>query len=85
MFFMSFVSRGQKSVQKRLADRTECLTKDFEIHDLVVAPHPGQWRDAVDAVRMTWRDASGAQSVFERFERPFVFDQLPTPQPASWP
>ncbi|MED5295755.1 MAG: hypothetical protein VYD49_09540, partial [Pseudomonadota bacterium] len=28
---------------------------------------------------MTWEDASGARSVFEKFERPFVFEQLPTP------
>ena len=83
MFSMSFVSRGQKSFQKRLADKAEFRTKDFEMHDLVVAPHPGQWRDAVEAVRMTWKDASGAQSVFERFERPFVFDHLPTPQPGK--
>ncbi|MGK0545712.1 carbohydrate-binding protein [Halomonas cupida] len=79
MFSMSFVGRGRKSFQKRLEDKAHFLNKDFELHDVVVAPHPGRWQEAVAAVRMTWEDASGARSVFEKFERPFVFEQLPTP------
>lgn len=51
----------------------------FHDNQLHVVPHPSSWDSSIKSIRMAWQDARNETSVFESFERPFVFENLPTP------
>ena len=79
MYSMSFVSSRLESMASRIRSGDRLEGKTFQDHDIMVTPFPSAWEDSIKSMRMTFEDAQDRLSVFERFERPFVFDHLPTP------
>ena len=79
MFSMSFVSGQAKSLLGTVHEGGRWGRDTFHDHHLHVVPSPSSWESSIKAMRMTWEDARKEISVFESFERPFVFENLPTP------
>ncbi len=79
MFSMSFVSGQAKSLLGAVHEGGRWGRDTFQGHQLHVEPHPSPWESSIKAMRMAWEDARNEVSVFESFERPFVFENLPTP------
>ena len=80
---MSFVSNRLGSHAGRINNGDTLEGNIFQNHGISVTPLPSPWEDSIKAMRMTLEDARGEVSVFERFERPFVFDHLPAPKPGK--
>ena len=79
MYSMSFVSSRLESMASRIRSGDRLEGKTFQDHEIMVTPFPSAWGDSIKSMRMTFEDAQDRLSVFERFERPFVFDHLPAP------
>ncbi|UZH10620.1 MULTISPECIES: carbohydrate-binding protein [unclassified Halomonas] len=79
MFSMSFVSGQAKSLLGTVHEGGRWGRDTFHDHQLHVVPHPSPWESSIKAIRLAWEDARNEVSVFESFERPFVFENLPMP------
>ncbi|WP_386081905.1 carbohydrate-binding protein [Vreelandella sp. F11] len=79
MFSMSFVSGQAKSLLGTVHEGGRWGRDTFHDHQLHVVPHPSPWESSIQAIRLAWEDARNEVSVFESFERPFVFENLPMP------
>ncbi|MDQ7734296.1 carbohydrate-binding protein [Halomonas sp. SpR1] len=79
MFSMSFVSGQAKSLLGTVHEGGRWGRDTFHDHQLHVVPHPSPWESSIKAIRLAWEDARNEISVFESFERPFVFENLPMP------
>ncbi|QPL45858.1 carbohydrate-binding protein [Halomonas sp. A40-4] len=76
---MSFVSGQAKSLLGSVREGGRWGRDTFQDHHLHVVPHPSPWESSIKSMRMAWEDARNEMSVFESFERPFVFENLPSP------
>ncbi|BBI48169.1 hypothetical protein HORIV_05900 [Vreelandella olivaria] len=76
---MSFVSGQAKSLLGTVHEGGRWGRDTFHDHQLHVVPHPSPWESSIQAIRLAWEDARNEISVFESFERPFVFENLPIP------
>ncbi|MGP9576061.1 carbohydrate-binding protein [Halomonas sp. AOP42-D2-25] len=76
---MSFFSGQAKSLLGSVSEGDRWGVDAFNDNQLHVMLSPSPWESSANTLRMAWQDARNETSIFESFERPFVFENLPPP------
>ncbi|MCA1773956.1 MAG: hypothetical protein LC677_15650, partial [Halomonas sp.] len=76
---MSFFSNQAKSLLGSVREGGRWGRDTFSDNQLHVMPSPSPWESSIKSMRLAWEDARNETSVFESFERPFIFEKLPMP------
>ncbi|MGP8290778.1 carbohydrate-binding protein [Vreelandella zhanjiangensis] len=79
MYSMSFFSGQANTLLSSINEGDRFGRDTFHDNQLHVTPYASSWESSIHSLRMVWEDGRNEISTFESVERPFVFEDLPTP------
>ncbi|MGP9633681.1 carbohydrate-binding protein [Halomonas sp. AOP43-A1-21] len=79
MYSMSFFASQANTLLSSINEGDRFGRDTFHDNQLHVTPYASPWEPSIHSLRMIWEDGRNEISTFESVERPFVFDDLPTP------